>query len=51
MDDFFNAIDVTEDGLISKPELKNFFRKLGNTPPDEELRDSLGLVRGIPTAE
>ena len=38
LDDFFNQIDVTEDGMVSKAELKNFFRKLGNTPPDTVLR-------------
>ena len=51
LDDFFSKIDVTQDGMVSKAELKNFFRKLGNTPPDEELRDKLGLYRGIPPLE
>jgi len=34
--------------MISKAELKNYFRKLGNKEPEEELRKQLGLVAGIP---
>ena len=48
MDDFFNQIDITEDGNVSKAELKNYFRKLGNKEPDDVLRKELGLVEGIP---
>lgn len=38
LDDFFNCIDITNDGMISKAELKNYFRKLGNKEPDADLR-------------
>ena len=39
---------MVDDGVISKPELRNFLRKLGNTAPDVELRKQLGLCDGIP---
>ena len=51
LDDLFNIVDVVEDGTISRPELKNFLKKLGNTPPDNVLRRRLGLCEGIPSAE
>ena len=28
-DDFFRSIDLTNDGKISKAEMKNFFNKMG----------------------
>ena len=33
--------------MVSKAELKNFFRKLGALPVDKKLRAELGLTKGL----
>jgi len=38
LDEFYDKIDLTEDGRISKTEMKNFLKKLSemDAPPDIE---------------
>lgn len=43
LDEFFEEIDVTENGIISRAEMRNFFRKLGKRKPDDLLRKKIGL--------
>ena len=43
LDDFFNTIDIGQDGVISRTELKFFFKRLGKQEPDEFWKRKLGL--------
>jgi hypothetical protein len=44
LDDFFRDVDLTHSGMISRPELRNFFRKLGAKEPDLDLKEKLNIV-------
>lgn len=41
LDVFFDEIDVTANGLISKPELRGYLRKLGKKDPDQLLKKKI----------
>ena len=45
LDDFFNTIDIGQDGVISRTELKFFFKRLGKQEPDEFWKRKLGLKK------
>ena len=44
LDDLFIVMDITSTGMISRAELKQFFKKLAKMEPDEEMRKRLDLV-------
>lgn len=41
-DAFYRKVDLTEDGLVSRAEMRNFLEKLGRMEPPKELEAQMG---------
>lgn len=47
LDEFYDYLDITQSGFVSKAEMKNFLKKIGKMQPDKALQYKFRIPRWI----